>query len=88
MTDDRRSGRTTRQMLEAPKGAYYVWPHKATSYAKQLAEHLGRKDLTIVHPAFFGYKGRGKGMRVKIVIDHECVLTVTQMAAIDRSRKE
>lgn len=85
-TEKRRSGRTTAQMKAAPKGAYYVWPHKAADYARALASHLGRNDLTVVDPAFFSYRERrGKRkLRLKIVIDHACVLTVSQASAIDR----
>lgn len=87
MSEPRRSGRTARQMLEAPKNAYYVVDN-AMEYAKALAAHLGRRDLSIVDTQFFSYRERrGKRkLKVKIIIDHGCVLTVSQAAAIDKCR--
>jgi hypothetical protein len=84
MTEERRTGRTTQQMLNAPRGAYYVWETPALSYAKQLAEYLKRTDLKIVSAGFFSYKGRGAGLKAKIIIDHGCVLTVSAAAAIGK----
>lgn len=86
MTTQRRTGITTRQMQQAPKGAYYVWTDSVMDYARALAAHLGRNDLTIVDPIFFAYReGRGKRrLRVPIVIDHACILTISQAAAIGR----
>jgi hypothetical protein len=77
-------GHTSTQMKAAPKGAYYVWHSATKAYPKALAAHLGRKDLNIVAAAFFGYKGRGRGMKAKIVIDHRCELTKTQVLDIHR----
>lgn len=83
---DRRTGRTSKQMLEAPKGAYFVWQTKAFDYPRALARHLKREDLTIVNAQFFGYReGRGKRrLKVPIVVDHACILSVSQAAAIGR----
>lgn len=44
----RRSGRTTRQMLAAPKGAVFIWCTEFLHYPRLLAEQAGRKDLMIV----------------------------------------
>ena len=73
-------------MLSAPKNAYYVWIDSAMDYARALAHHLGRDDLTIVDAHFFSYRERmGKRrLKVKIIIDHACVLTVSQMAALKK----
>lgn len=84
MPDERQSGRTSAQMKKAPRGAYYVWPNKALNYPRALAKHLKRTDLKIVSPLFFGYKGRGAGLKVKIIIDHNCLLSVSQAADIAR----
>ena len=86
MPEKRRTGRTARQMRDAPRNAYYVWVDSAMDYARALAAHLGRHDLTIVDPHFFSYRERrGKRkLKVKIVIDHACVLTVSEAAAIDK----
>ncbi len=77
-----KKGTTSQQMRDAPRGAHYVWISKALAYPRALAKHLGREDLIIVSPNFFAYKARGHGLRVKIIIDHGCVLPVTQAATI------
>ncbi len=45
---DRQTGRTAKQMLEAPRGATFVWCNDKTQYARSLARHLGRGDLRIM----------------------------------------
>jgi len=45
---NRQSGITTRQMLEAPENAIYVWPNSKLDYPNDLAKYLGRFDLTII----------------------------------------
>jgi hypothetical protein len=71
----RGSGRTTRQMQEAPYRAYYIWVNGYLSYPKNLAAHLGRQDLKIMSP---GSINRGRNLlgipRSRIVIDHATVL--------------
>jgi hypothetical protein len=47
---DRGSGKTTRAMQAAPKGAVFVWVNHHLDYPKALARHLGREDLKIVSP--------------------------------------
>lgn len=47
---DRGTGRTTRQMQDAPRAAVFVWVNDHLDYPKQLAEKLGRADLEIVRP--------------------------------------
>lgn len=76
--------RTKKAMLEAPRGAYYVWPDKAIGFPRAIAKEIGRDDLTIVSANFFNYKGRGNGMRVKIVLDPNHAWTVSQLCIIDR----
>lgn len=44
----RQTGTTTRQMLQAPVGAIYVWCNGGLGYPKSLARHLERQDLRIV----------------------------------------
>jgi len=40
--EDRGTGRTTRQMRDAPQGAVFVWPvWGSMGYASDLARHLG-----------------------------------------------
>jgi hypothetical protein len=45
-------GRTTRQIHEAPKGAFYVWVNSDSYYPRMLARALGREDLMIVGPSW------------------------------------
>jgi hypothetical protein len=46
----RGSGKTTRAMVAAPKGAVFVWVNHHLDYPKHLAKFLGRDDLKIVSP--------------------------------------
>lgn len=49
MTDEQRgTGQTTRQMLEAPPNAAYVWCNWRLHYPTTLARFLGRTDLKII----------------------------------------
>lgn len=66
----RGSGRTTRVMLAAPKGAYYVWCNDNILYPRLLARHLGRDDLVIVPQSFIRMM---RGMRAECVVDHAAV---------------
>lgn len=75
----RGNGTTTRQMNAAAPGAYYVWVHGDLWYPKDLARKIGRGDLTIVSPEFFGDHYRWRGIRFSdIVVDHAANLTQRQ----------
>lgn len=78
--------KTKEAMKGAPRHSFYVWPDKALAIPRALAKELKRSDLTIVAPNFFGRKGRGAGMRVKIVIDPMCAFSVGQHCDIDKCR--
>lgn len=52
----RGSGKTTKAMLAAPKGATFIWVNHHLDYPKRLAKHLGRDDLMIVSPEWIGDK--------------------------------
>lgn len=70
MEKDRGTGRTTKQMKEAPKGAVYVWCNKEVWYPQRLAEKLGRKDLQI-EPRSWLTSERWRGLNLKgLVLDH------------------
>jgi len=74
----RGSGRTTRQLKEAPRYAYYVCPNTASiNYTKRMAISLGRSDLHFTTADMFGTL-RGVYM-LNIVLDHACMLTATEM---------
>jgi hypothetical protein len=69
----RGTGRTTRQMLDAPKGALYVWCNKHLDYPRALARHLGRADLVVVSPS---YERRGYSSAL-VILDHAGVARET-----------
>lgn len=75
----RGGGKTLRQMVSAPKGAYFVWCNdSAVWYAKDLAQYLGRDDLIIVGLSYLQDKNfRGRGP-VTIVVDHAARITQDQ----------
>lgn len=70
----RQTGRTTRQIQNAPRGALYVWVNERLHYPRA----LGRGDLEFVSPASMGHRltGRRSG---DIVIDHAACLTLEQL---------
>jgi hypothetical protein len=41
-------GETTKQMQNAPEGAYFVWYNDELAYPIKLATFLGREDLIIL----------------------------------------
>lgn len=45
--EPRQSGRTSRQMVAAPPGAFFIWCNSKLHYPEALAHHLGRRDLQI-----------------------------------------
>ena len=44
----RNSGRTTKQIYDAPRGSLYIWCARDTSYLRALISACGRQDLEIV----------------------------------------
>lgn len=80
MTDDpdRGTGRTTRQMKEAPQGAIFIWCAEGLAYPRGLAEKAGRRDLRIeplsrvrLTPEWL------RGTNRPIVVDHEAMVRMT-----------
>lgn len=65
---DRQTGQTTRQMLEAPQGAVFIWPNDALYCPKMLAYSLERQDLLIVSPRWLDQQCAGNSR--SIVVDH------------------
>lgn len=66
----RASGRTTRQILDAPRNAIYVCPNRSCQiYTRNLAYSLHRDDLTVVasHAA-----NPRRFIKDPIVLDHAC----------------
>ena len=74
----RGSGRTTRAMLAAPKGAYYIWCGGSLDYPRELARKLGREDLKIVGPDWLTAR-RYQGLTgLQLRVDHYAPLTDAQ----------
>lgn len=80
----RGQGTTTRQMLDAPNGALFIWPNVDLSYPKALSRDLGRSDLIVMGPAALQDGGyRLAGMRLSAVIaDHACALDEQDLDAL------
>lgn len=72
MTDQRQSGRTSRQLERAPRYAVFVWSVLASrDYAVKLASSIGRDDIMIVGPDWL-ISGRWRGDMRPVVLDHAC----------------
>jgi len=79
------SGRSTRQIQEAPRSAYYVVPNAQTrSYYRDLADRYGRSDLRIETPDFFD--ARWRETIIPVVVDHAVMLTYNQRMNYDVCR--
>ena len=78
---ERGSGRTTRQMEDAPVGALFVWCNAHLSYPTHLARVLGRPDLRVVSPYWLELGG-WHGCRYSVVVDHAADLTPRQRDAV------
>ncbi len=73
----RQSGRTTKQIQEAPMGALFVRTGPK-GYTEALAHALGRTDLEIVGLDYFVTdRWRGKAARV-VVVDHAALEHASQ----------
>lgn len=84
----RGSGRTTKQMTEAPKGAVFVWCNGSLSYPIWLAHKLERRDLEIVTPQWLNdYRYVGKQLK-GLVIDHALFTALPQMTEAQRNQLE
>jgi hypothetical protein len=69
ITKRRQIGTTTKQILEAPRDAVYVWVNDVTGYPKYLAQKLGRTDLKVVPLSWL--TGRSwQGFQKSVVVDH------------------
>lgn len=84
MTDDQRqSGRTTRQMQEAPARATYVWVNERLEYPRALAKMLGRDDLRITGPTTVIRALNDSDRRRYVVVDHAAVLDGPAAMAVE-----
>lgn len=77
----RGTGRTTKQMQDAPKGAIYVWVNQHLGWPRDLAHHLGCDDLQIVSPTWLERMGNWAGRSITgLVLDHAAELSDRQYA--------
>lgn len=85
----RNDGTTSRQIKEAPQGALFVWCNHDFYYPRQLAQALGRADLTICGPSVFDHMGeriRGRDYS-DIVLDHAVSLRNEEAWAVYQDLK-
>lgn len=76
-------GKTTKQMMEAPEYAVFVWCNTHLSYALRLARRIGRSDLEVVSPSWIdGPCWRGRKLS-GVVVDHATRLTGRQFDALE-----
>jgi hypothetical protein len=72
---ERGTGRTSRQILDAPDSAYFIVPG-VVDYYRSLAQHLGRSDIRFViacHVEYYRFE-----LGAYIVVDHAVALTERQ----------
>jgi hypothetical protein len=75
----RQSGRTAKQMLDAPEGAIFIWCNANLLYPIKLAQCLDRPDLIIRGPHALNTKSTFAGMPLTgFIVDHACELTQKQ----------
>lgn len=80
----RGTGRTTRQMKEAPKGALFIWcTSNDTLYPRALARDLDREDLVIIRlPRFASEIDQHRGRRYPaVIVDHAAARHMTDRIA-------
>jgi hypothetical protein len=75
MNEDRQTGRTTRQIESAPRGAYFVVNREAIYYTRDLAKKLSRTDINVVGRDWLKYPG-SDWRYIDVVIDHYVVETM------------
>lgn len=84
----RGSGRTSRQIMEAPRSSIYIWPNADLSYPMNIARVMGRHDL-VFH--WVGYLERDtymlRGVNNWVVVDHSVALSETAWGAVLQARR-
>ncbi len=69
-------GRTSQQLIDAPRGATFVWCTNNMAYVRALARHLGRMDLVLVGKSELVATLRSS--RAPIVVDHALWMTTEE----------
>lgn len=79
MAKERGTGRTTRQMQEAPHGSVFIWCNDSTNYPRQVAKELGREDLKIFRLDVLDDRNQLRGLLIPaIILDHAANPNVRQ----------
>ena len=78
----RGSGRTTRQVIDAPRKAIYISPNNpAMRYNQEIDKAHGRSD--IIHMSLLFWINKFSGLSQPCVIDHSC-----QEVLLDHDQRE
>jgi|SRR6056297_997165 len=84
MDTERNTGRTTKQIKDAPNGAVFVAPStRLVDYCFSIAKSVGREDVKVVSPQWLE-NGSWRGLRFPdVIMDHHapCVMTERQLDA-------
>lgn len=87
MSDEqgRGAGRTTDQIVGAPKNAVFICNHP--THASKCAEAVNRGDLTIVTPKWLEAQKYRWKEAIGIIIDHDVVLTWDQKQHLQQAMR-
>lgn len=89
--EQRGTGRTSRQMVGAPRDAVFVWVCDQLAYPRALAKTLKRTDLMIVGPQWLDRRNLVGREFSGVVLDHATAPNDDQWAAyelaLDRVRR-
>lgn len=78
VSNERGSGRSSLQMMGAPRNAVYIWCNSMFGYPKDLARRFHRTDMRIVSPSWLTVSNLGGADNLSIVIDHAAQLNAAQ----------
>jgi hypothetical protein len=84
---ERGTGRTKAQMLNAPRGAIFVWVNHHLDYPRALARSIGRDDLEFVSPERLEYSCFDGRELSAVILDHAAHLTSRQWNGLHRARE-
>jgi hypothetical protein len=73
----RGTGRTTKQLMNAPENSVFVWCNDDISYPLRLARNMCRDDIE-VKPLCWFKENNICGRRMQICFDHAVILTHKQ----------
>ena len=82
------TGKTTKQMKDAPLNSIYIWVHTDLYYPRALATYLNRTDLDIVPPHWLNdFKWEGK-IFSGIIADHAVRFTCKQWDLLQEIKQQ